>query len=133
MTDAFTDDAVKFIDEYGRKPDAVLPLRRLSPRRTGRCTPGRRTSRKYRGKYCKGWDALRKRAARAHDRDGHRRPQVAADAARPAGARLGDGHATRTSATCSMAVYAAQIDRMDQNIGRVLGEGAASSGRRTTR
>ena len=88
MTDAFTDNAVKFISEYGPKPDPYfLYLAFTSPHWPLHAWP--EDIAKYRGKYKKGWDALRQRAPRAPDFDGHRGQEMAHDPARFAGPRLG--------------------------------------------
>lgn len=118
MTDAFTQNAVKFIEEYGRKPNPYfLYLAYTAPHWPLHAWP--EDIAKYRGKYLKGWDALRQER---HER------QVAMgliDKRWPAAPRDNKVPAWKTITNkeewdLRMAVYAAQIDRMDQGIGRVL-------------
>ena len=118
MTDAFTDHAVKFVDEYGRKPDPYfLYLAYTSPHWPLHAWP--EDIARYRGKYRKGWDALRRER---HERMiamgivDKRWPLTPRDPRAPAW----DSVASQDDFDLRMAVYAAQIDRMDQNIGRVL-------------
>jgi arylsulfatase len=118
MTDAFAENAVKFIGEYGRKPDPYfLYLAFTSPHWPLHAWP--EDIARYRGKYRKGWDALR---AERHARQiemgivDRRWPLTPRDSAVPAW----DTIANPDDFDLRMAVYAAQIDRMDQNIGRVL-------------
>ena len=89
MTDAFTDHAVKFLDRVRPQARPVLPLPRLSPRPHWPLHAWPEDIAKYRGKYMKGWDALRQRAPRAPDRDGHRGQQWPLTPRDPRGARLG--------------------------------------------
>ncbi len=118
MTDAFTDHAVKFIDDYGRKPNPYfLYLAYTSPHWPLHAWP--EDIAKYKGKYLKGWDALRKeRHARQIEMGivNRRWPMTPRDASVPAWEAVSD----KGEWDLRMAVYAAQIDRMDQNIGRVL-------------
>ena len=118
MTDAFTDNAVKFIGEYGRKPDPYfLYLAYTSPHWPLHAWP--EDIAKYRGKYMKGWDALRRER---HERMiamgivDRKWPLTPRDPQAPAWETVTD----KDERDLRMAVYAAQIDRMDQNIGRVL-------------
>ena len=118
MTDAFTDNAVKFIGEYGRKPDPYfLYLAFTSPHWPLHAWP--EDIAKYRGKYMKGWDALRRER---HERMiamgivDRKWPLTPRDPQAPAWETVTD----KDERDLRMAVYAAQIDRMDQNIGRVL-------------
>jgi arylsulfatase A-like enzyme len=117
-TDALTQNAIKYIDEYGRKKDPFFlylaytaphwPLQALSD-----------DIAKYKDRYHIGWDAVR---SQRHSRQiemgmieekwgiSPRDPRVP-----PWGlARYKEWEARR------MAVYAAQIDRMDQGIGKVV-------------
>jgi arylsulfatase len=118
MTDAFTDHAVKMIDEYARKPDPYfLYLAYTAPHWPLHARPD--DIAKYRGKYRKGWDQLR--------RERHER-QIASgivqakwgitprDEEVPAWDSVGN----KDEQDLRMAVYAAQIDRLDHDIGRLL-------------
>jgi arylsulfatase len=118
MTDAFTDHAVELIDQYGRKPDPYfLYLAYTAPHWPLHAWP--KDIAKYRGKYRKGWDELRQER-HARQIDGGivqarwgitpRDPEV------PEWAKVEN----KDDEDLRMAVYAAQIDRLDQNIGRVL-------------
>ena len=117
-TDAISDNAVRYIDEYGRRREPFFlyvaytaphwPLHALAE-----------DIAKYKDTYQEGWDALR--------RERHRRliemgivdgkwPLTPRDPRVPPwkDAKNKEWQARR------MAVYAAQIDRMDQGIGRIL-------------
>ena len=99
MTDAFTDHAVKFIDDYGRKPDPFfLYLAFTSPHWPLHAWP--EDIAKYRGKYRQGWDALR---AERHERQielgivDRKWPLTPRDPRSPPGTPS----PTRTSSTCA--------------------------------
>jgi arylsulfatase A-like enzyme len=118
MTDAFTDYAVKWIDQYGSKPEPYfLYLAYTAPHWPLHAWP--EDIAKYRGKYRKGWDALR--------RERHQR-QLAMGIVnkkwpltkRDETVAAWDDVKDKDAQDLRMAVYAAQIDRLDQNIGRVL-------------
>ena len=118
MTDAFADNAVKLIGEYAPKPDPYfLYLAFTSPHWPLHAWP--EDIAKYRGKYMKGWDALRRER---HERMismgivDRKWPLTPRDSQAPAWETVTD----KDDRDLRMAVYAAQIDRMDQNIGRVL-------------
>jgi arylsulfatase len=118
MTDAFTDHAVKLVGEYARKPEPYfLYLAYTAPHWPLHARPD--DIAKYRGKYRKGWDELRRERHERQIASGivdakwgitPRDPQV------PAWDSIGD----KDAQDLRMAVYAAQIDRLDQDIGRVL-------------
>ena len=118
MTDAFTSHAVKLIDEYGRKPDPYfLYLAYTAPHWPLHAWP--EDIAKYRGKYLKGWDALRRERHRRQLAMGiveGRWPLTPRDPTIPAWEAAPDHDAL----DLRMAVYAAQIDRLDQGVGRVL-------------
>jgi arylsulfatase len=118
MTDAFGDRAVKLIGEYAPKPDPYfLYVAFTAPHWPLHAWPD--DIAKYRGKYRKGWDALRQErherqiAAKIVDRKWGITPR---DSQVPAW----DTVANKDEWDLRMAVYAAQIDRLDQNIGRIL-------------
>ncbi len=118
MTDAFTDEAVKFIDKYGRQPAPFfLYLAYTSPHWPLHAWPD--DIARYRGKYQIGWDALRQQRHKRMIELGivdAKWPLSPRDPGAPAWADA----ANKDDLDSRMAVYAAQIDRMDQNIGRVL-------------
>jgi arylsulfatase A-like enzyme len=118
MTDAFTDHAVKFVGDYanGERP-FFLYLAYTSPHWPLHALPA--DIEKYRGKYMKGWDALRReRHARMIEMGIVKKewPLTPRDSRAPAWEDVKDKEAR----DLKMAVYAAQIDRMDQDIGRLL-------------
>lgn len=118
MTDAITDHAVKFIDQLGRGPQPFfLYTAYTAPHWPLHAHPS--DIEKYRGKYMKGWDQLRKeRHARLIEMGivDKRWPLTPRDDRAPAWETVKD----RKERDLAMAVYAAQIDRMDQGIGRIL-------------
>ncbi len=140
-TDAFTDHAIAYLDAHPRDEPFLLYLAYTAPHYPLQAPE--EDIAKYRGKYLKGWDALRaERHARMIEMGivdakwplSPRDPQVAAwtdvenrDAwdteklvtTKPNGLSWEDAR-DRDMWDLKMAVYAAMIDRMDQNIGRLL-------------
>jgi arylsulfatase A-like enzyme len=118
MTDAITDYAVKFIDQLGRGPAPFfLYTAYTAPHWPLHAHPA--DIEKYRGKYMKGWDQLRKERHQRLIEMGivdKRWPLTPRDERAPAWETVQD----RKERDLAMAVYAAQIDRMDQGIGRIL-------------
>lgn len=122
MTDAITDHAISMLNESTQKPDPFClyvaytaphwPLHALQP-----------DIDKYRGQYRKGWDVLRQEryerqlAMGIIDRKWQLSPRYEKV---PAWDSLSS--AEQEDWDLRMAVYAAQIDRMDQGIGRILDE-----------
>jgi len=118
ITDAFSDNAVKFIDSYGRgKEPFFLYLAYTAPHWPLHARP--EDIAKYKGKYLKGWDELRReryeqmirmglisRKWKMSPRDTTTWPWVE--------------EKDKELMDLKMAVYAAQIERMDYGIGRVL-------------
>lgn len=118
MTNAFTDHAVKFVDEAGRKPNPYfLYLAYTSPHWPLHALPD--DIAKYKGKYMKGWDALRQERHERQIAMGivDRRWEITP---RDPQAPAWDSVSGKELWDLRMAVYAAMIDRMDQGIGRVL-------------
>jgi len=118
MTDAFADHAVKFVDEAAKvgKP-WFLYLAFTSPHWPLHALP--EDIAKYRGKYKGGWDALREKRHKRMIELGiveAKWPLTARDPKAPAWESVKD----QDERDLRMAVYAAQIDRMDQNVGRLL-------------
>lgn len=118
MTDAFTDYAVDRIKEYAPKPDPFfLYLAYTAPHWPLHALP--QDIAKHRGRYKKGWDALREerlarqRALGIIDKRWALTPR---DSSVPAW----DSVKNQDEFDLRMAVYAAQVDRLDQDIGRVL-------------
>jgi arylsulfatase len=118
MTDAFTEHAVSLLDDYGRRPEPfLLYLAYTAPHWPLHAWP--EDIAKYRGKYQKGWDRLRsERHARQMEMGivDKRWPLTPRDRNVPAWEDVPD----KDDKDNRMAIYAAQITRMDQGIGRVL-------------
>ncbi len=118
MTDAIADHAIDFIDSHGRGEEPFfLYTAFTAPHWPLHALP--EDLAKYEGKYMKGWDALR---IERHERQiemgivDKRWPLTPRDVQAPAWVTVADKKAWDRR----MAVYAAQIDRLDQNIGRLL-------------
>jgi arylsulfatase len=120
MTDAIADHAVDYLDRYGRSPQPFLLYTAFTaPHYPLHARP--EDIAKYEGKYMKGWDALRKeRHQRMIDMGivDKRWPLTPRDSEAPAWETVADKKAWDRR----MAVYAAQIDRLDYGIGRILGK-----------
>jgi arylsulfatase len=118
MTDAFTDNALGFLDKFGREEKPFfLYLAYTCPHWPLHAWP--EDIAKYKGKYMMGWDALRLERRRRQVQTGivqERWPLTPRDPA----AQPWDDVKDKDAADLRMAVYAAQIDRMDQNIGRLV-------------
>jgi arylsulfatase A-like enzyme len=119
MTDAITDYAVKFMEGYGSKREPfLLYAAYTAPHWPLHALP--RDIERHRGKYLKGWDVLRRER---HERQvamgivDRRWPLTPRDSEVPAWETVSD----KAEKDLRMAVYAAQIDRLDQCIGRLLG------------
>jgi arylsulfatase len=118
ITDAFTDNAVKFLKQYGHdeKP-FFLYVPYTAPHWPLHALP--QDIAKYKGKYMDGWDVLRQKR--------HKRmiEMGIVDAKWPLSPR-DDGAVAWESVEdkqlmdLKMAIYAAQIDRMDQGIGKII-------------
>ena len=124
-TNAFTDYALEFLDEAGRKDKPFfLYMAYNAPHYPLHALP--EDIEKYRGKYMKGWDLVRKERYRRLIRLGLIEKKWAMSA------RGADRHKSfsdipawdevedKQAEDLNMAVYAAMVDRMDQNIGRIL-------------
>jgi arylsulfatase len=118
MTDAFVDHAVKFIDEAAKKGGPWFLYNAFtSPHWPLHARP--EDIAKYHGKYMDGWDKLRERRHKRQVEMGlvdPKWPVTPRDDKAPAWDDVKD----KEDKDLRMAVYAAQIDRMDQNIGRLL-------------
>lgn len=118
MTDAFTDHAVKLIGDYSQKPDPFfMYLAYTAPHWPLHAWP--EDIAKYRGKYMKGWDAVRRERHQRQIAMGlvdPRWPLTPRDPEIPAWDSVKD----KEEKDLRMAVYAAQVDRLDQDVGRVL-------------
>lgn len=120
MTDAIADNAVRMIREEAGKPSPLLTyLAFTAPHWPLHALPD--DVAKYRGKYMKGWDVLREerferqRSSTLAQKQWGLSPR---DAGVPAWSSL--SRKQKEEWDLRMAVYAAQVDRMDRGIGRVL-------------
>jgi arylsulfatase len=123
MTDAFSDQAVKYVGEYAPKAKDGEPfflyLAYTAPHWPLHAHP--QDIAKYKGKYMIGWDKLREQRRRRMIELGliaKDTPLTPRDPKAPAWDSLSD--VEKEAWDLNMAVYAAQIDRMDQGIGKVL-------------
>ena len=119
MTDAFSDNAAAFVDRFGRDPARpfFLYMAYTSPHWPLHAPP--EDIARYQGQYLMGWDALRReRHARMIEMGivDSRWPLTPRDSRAPAWDDVQD----KEMRDLKMAVYAAQVDRMDQGIGRIL-------------
>ena len=119
-TDAYSDYAVRFLDQAGRK-DApfFLYVAYTAPHWPLHAKPA--DIARYKGKYMDGWDEMRRRRHRRQIETGlvsERWPMVPRDGS----ARIWDKLSRREKEQfdLKMAVYAGQVDCMDQGIGRIL-------------
>jgi arylsulfatase len=120
VTDALTENAVELIDEAARKAKPfLLYLPYTAPHWPLHAHES--DIARYRGKYMEGWDALRERRHKRMIELGvvdAKWPLSPRERTSPDWGGLSD--ADKQAWDLRMAVYAAQIDRMDQGIGRVL-------------
>jgi arylsulfatase A-like enzyme len=118
LTNAFTDHALQYMDEFGRGQDPYfLYLAFTAPHWPLHALPD--DIKKYEGNYMKGWDELRKERHQrmiAMKLVDSKWPLTPRDEKAPAWESVSD----KKERDRKMAVYAAQIDRLDQNVGRVL-------------
>jgi arylsulfatase len=118
MTDAFTDHAVEFIEGHGRSEQPFfLYLPYTAPHWPLHAWP--QDIAKYKGKYLKGWDALRQERYERMVKMG-----LISDkwklSPRDTTTWPWDDEKNKELLDLKMAVYAAQIERLDYGIGRVL-------------
>lgn len=121
-TDAFTDYAIRFIEEEqtGEKRPFFLYLAYTAPHWPHQAHE--QEIAKYRGRYMKGWDTLRQERYARQIELGLVKPNWKLsdrDSRVPAWDSL-DAEQQRIL-DMRMAVYAAMIDRIDQNIGKLVG------------
>ncbi len=118
VTDAFGNKAVEYVDTHGRgdKP-FFLYLAYTSPHWPLHAWPD--DIAKYKGKYMKGWDRVREERHKRQIDMGlldPKWPLTPRDKTAPAWDDVKD----KEMWDLRMAVYAAQVDRMDQNIGKLV-------------
>lgn len=120
LTDEFADHAVKYVDEYGRKPEPFFLYLAFTAPHWPLHAP-RDAIARYRGKYKIGWDALRRQR---HQRMIDLGIVDAKWGLSPRGDKIPAwdelSEEKKDFFDLKMSVYAAQIDKMDQGIGRVL-------------
>ena len=120
-TDAFTDYAIRFIDEHPKQQDSPFFLYLAYTAPHWPLQAHEEEIAKYRGKYMIGWDNLRKqRLARQIESglmpdDAKLSPR---DSSVPAWESL--NAEKQKEMDLKMAVYAAMIDRVDQNVGKLV-------------
>lgn len=125
LTDAITDYAVKFLDEHKTETNApfFMYLAYTSPHWPLNALEA--DVKKYRGRYKKGWKALRQARFERMKSLGVIDPNIGlSDADGADWDQLSPEK--QDEMDHRMALYAAQIDRMDQNIGRVIQQLKAS-------
>ncbi len=118
MTDAFTDHAIEFLEGHDSSRPFFLYLAYTAPHWPLQAHPD--DIAKYTGKYLKGWDRIRKERLARMQASGIL-PDVELsprNEAVPDWDSLSETEKLREDSL--MSVYAAMIDRVDQNIGRVL-------------
>ena len=118
LTDAFSDNAVKFIDKYGRdKEPFFLYLAYTAPHWPLHALPD--DIAKYKGKYLKGWDKLRDERYERMIKMGLINSKWKMSP-RDTETWPWEEEKNKDLMDLKMAVYAAQIERMDYGIGRLI-------------
>jgi len=118
-TDAFTDHAIKFIEEGEKEKPFFLYLSYTAPHWPHQAHE--EDIDKYRGKYMMGWDKLRQERYERQIEMGlfeKRYPLSPRDSEVPEWTSLTPEK--QKEMDLRMAVYAAMIDRVDQNIGKLI-------------
>jgi arylsulfatase len=117
ITDAFSNAAVRFIDEAEANRPFFLYLAYTAPHWPLHAWPD--DIEKYRGSYRCGWDELRDRRIRRQQEIGLFGSNVKLSARDPE-CSVWESTSDHDLWDLRMSIYAAQIDRMDQGIGKVL-------------
>ncbi len=118
-TDAFTDYAVKYLDQYAKEDKPfLLHVCYTAPHYPLHAWPS--DIAKYRGRYKIGWAELRKRRYARMVKMGLIDPATGGLSAQEPGVPDWDTIEEKDAWDLKMAVYAAMIDRMDQGIGRIM-------------
>ncbi len=118
MTDAFSENAVKFIDSFGKREEPFfLYLAYTAPHWPLHAWP--EDIAKYKGKYMKGWDRLRKERYKRMIEMGLVNRNWKMTPRDPETWPWAE-EKNKELMDLKMAIYAAQIDSMDQGIGRVV-------------
>jgi arylsulfatase len=119
MTDAIADNAVKFLDELGKGDKPFFLYVAFTAPHWPLHAPAEEIAR-YKGKYNMGWDELRKQRHKKQIDLGivdAKWPITPRDKSAPAWADVKEKD--REEYALKMAVYAAQVDRLDQNVGKI--------------
>lgn len=117
MTDAFSDNAVRFLEEHDQNKPFLLYLAYTAPHWPLHAWP--EDIARYQGKYMMGWDALREQRYKRLLELGIINPKWALSP-RDEEVPAWDSVNNKEDWDLRMAVYAAMISRMDYGIGRVL-------------
>lgn len=119
LTDAFTDHAVEFLDGHRSEQPFFFYLPYTTPHWPLHAFPA--DIAKYEGKYSAGWDRLRQQRYRKQIElgivDASVKPAQTDEQVVPWNEATEEA---RGEFEVEMAIYAAMIDRMDRNIGRVI-------------
>src|SRR4051794_39237452 len=116
-TDAFTDYAIRWIEESPAQQPFFLYTAYTAPHSPLQAWP--EDIEKYRGKYREGWDVMRERR-RARMIEAGLLDAATPLSPRDARVREWSTVADQDFEDLKMAVYAAQVDRMDRGIGRIV-------------
>ena len=117
-TDAFTDQAIAYLDQYADEDRPfILYLSYTAPHHPLQAPQAEID--KYVGKYMMGWDRLREQRWRRMREMGIAKENWLLSP-RDQHAMAWSDAKNKAEWDLAMAVYAAMVDRMDQNIGRVL-------------
>lgn len=116
-TDAFTDEALKFLDDHSNDSSFFLYLAYNAPHWPLHALP--EDIEKYKGKYKEGWSALRDQRWNRQIRLGIVDSTWGISPQDPEAVDWAEVE-NKERMDLKMAIYAAQIDRMDANIGRII-------------
>ncbi|MEM9886596.1 MAG: arylsulfatase [Bacteroidota bacterium] len=114
-TDAFTDYAIQFIGEADQERPFFMYLAYVAPHFPLQARA--EDIQKYRGKYEKGYESIRQNRFEKQQQLGIISREVQLS---PADFDRWESLENQSDEELKMAVYAAQVDRMDQNIGRLM-------------
>lgn len=122
ITDAISEEAIRFLGEHDKKKDSepfFLYLAYNAPHFPVQCMP--EEYEKYRGRFMEGWDILREKRLAKQKRMGLV-PQNTKLAPRPKIVPAWDSlsEAKQNELDAIMSTYAGMIDRVDQNIGKLV-------------
>ena len=117
-TDAFTDQAIAYLDQYADEDRPYFLFLSYTAPHHPLQAPEEEIA-KYRGKYAMGWDVLREQRWKRMQELGIATKNWKLSL-RDEKAQAWDTAKNKETWGLLMAVYAAMVDRMDQNIGRLL-------------